>query len=62
MTYFFLFPGSVQEWDLLRLKPSSSLDASGGAVWCMEASPDLSLLATGCEDGRVCDDVSSRAT
>lgn len=43
----------MQEWDLLRLKPSASLDAAGGAVWCMEASPDHSLLATGCEDGRV---------
>ena len=46
--------GTIQEWDLIRLRPSSSLDAAGGAVWCMEASPDGSLLATGSEDGRVC--------
>ena len=36
------------------MKPSTSLDAAGGAVWCMEASPDHSQLAAGCEDGRVC--------
>ena len=46
--------GTIQEWDLVRLKLSTSLDAAGGAVWCMEPSPDNSLLAAGCEDGRVC--------
>lgn len=55
--FFFLLvlscQGAVQEWDLLQLKPASSLDAAGGAVWCMKASPHRSLLAAGCEDGRV---------
>ena len=46
--------GTIQEWNLVYLKPSTSLDAAGGAVWCMEANPDSSLLAAGCEDGRVC--------
>ena len=55
----FLSIGTIQEWDLMRLKPSASLDAAGGAVWCMEASPDSSTLAAGCEDGRVCVHVAS---
>ena len=48
-----MYSGTIQEWDLVRLKPSASLDAAGGAIWCMEASPDHSMLAAGCEDGRV---------
>lgn len=48
-----LFQGAIHECDLLRLRPSSSVDSCGGAVWCMAINSSKTNLAAGCEDGQV---------
>ncbi|KAL7979676.1 hypothetical protein Chor_004834 [Crotalus horridus] len=45
--------GAVVEFDLERLRVKSSLDAFGGPLWSMAASPSGAQLAVGCEDGSV---------
>ncbi len=45
--------GVVLEWDLVRLRPVHSEDSFGGAVWCMQANLQHSMLAVGSEDGQV---------
>eukprot|EP01134_Creolimax_fragrantissima_P004669 CFRG4669T1 len=45
--------GYVVEWDLTTLTPKQAIDTNGGAVWCLEANNAQTMLATGCEDGRV---------
>lgn len=33
--------------------PVQSADAMGSAIWCMDSNSDKSMLAVGCDDGKV---------
>uniref|UniRef100_A0A2K5E7C2 UTP4 small subunit processome component n=1 Tax=Aotus nancymaae TaxID=37293 RepID=A0A2K5E7C2_AOTNA len=45
--------GEIIEYDLQALKIKYAMDAFGGPIWSMAASPSGSQLLIGCEDGSV---------
>uniref|UniRef100_A0A8D2IMZ0 UTP4 small subunit processome component n=1 Tax=Urocitellus parryii TaxID=9999 RepID=A0A8D2IMZ0_UROPR len=45
--------GEILEYDLQALNVKYALDAFGGPIWSMTASPSGSQLLVGCEDGSV---------
>ncbi|ERE79765.1 cirhin [Cricetulus griseus] len=45
--------GEILEYDLQALNIKYALDAFGGPIWSMTASPSGSQLVVGCEDGSV---------
>jgi U3 small nucleolar RNA-associated protein 4 len=46
--------GRLDQWDLVSLKPSHSLNCEGGPVWCIAENPTLpEQLAVGSDDGVV---------
>lgn len=47
--------GRIREWNTADGGRAElfSVDANGGAIWCMAVSPDQETLAVGCEDGRI---------
>ncbi|XP_062817577.1 U3 small nucleolar RNA-associated protein 4 homolog [Anolis carolinensis] len=45
--------GDIFEYDLQKLCIKYSLDAFGGALWSMEAHPNGTQLAVGCDDGSI---------
>ena len=51
--FVFICSGVLEEWDLLRLQPSHSVNVCGGPIWCLQVKPDKSCIAIGCEDGKV---------
>ncbi len=48
-----LYAGLLEEWDLIRLSPSQSIQSSGGPIWCLEVSFSHQYIAIGCENGQV---------
>ena len=56
--YILLCTGHLDQWDIVSLTLSHSLDCQGGPVWCTVANPTLPhQFAVGTEDGMVCFDV-----
>ncbi|KAI2579371.1 UTP4 isoform 15, partial [Pan troglodytes] len=45
--------GEIMEYDLQALNIKYAMDAFGGPIWSMAASPSGSQLLVGCEDGSV---------
>lgn len=44
---------SVTEWDVNTWRPKSNYDCNAGVVWCVDANPQGTRLAAGCDDGLV---------